>query len=181
MKENQDALARFIAQNRAAFDRHEDPALWPSIEAALPARGRTVIWHSVTLWRAAAVVFFALSAVLLSLGRFGKSEKPDTAALLGFNDLENYYGGQISEKMDLVHRYQAQTDLTEDDVTQNLKKLEAMYLVLKDQLKARPTQDVRDALVLNLLVRIDLINQQLHKLDSDHPPVHVGKTKNVQS
>ena len=47
----------------------------------------------------------------------------------------------------------------------NLKKLEAMYLVLKDEMKRRPSQDVRDALVLNLLVRIDLINQQLNKLD----------------
>jgi hypothetical protein len=67
--------------------------------------------------------------------------------------------------MNLVSRYQSKTGLTEDEVTQNLKKLEAMYLVLKDELKKRPTQDVRDALVLNLLVRIDLINQQLNKLD----------------
>jgi hypothetical protein len=29
----------------------------------------------------------------------------------------------------------------------------------------RPSTDVKDALVLNLLVRIDLLNQQLNKLD----------------
>ena len=67
--------------------------------------------------------------------------------------------------MDLVRHYQLSTGLTEDEITQNLKKLEAMYLVLKDEMKRKPSQDVRDALVLNLLVRIDLINQQLNKLD----------------
>jgi hypothetical protein len=32
-------------------------------------------------------------------------------------------------------------------------------------MRQRPSQDVKDALVLNLLVRIDLLNQQLNKLD----------------
>ena len=40
-----------------------------------------------------------------------------------------------------------------------------MYLVLKDEMEKRPSKDVKDALVLNLLVRIDLLNQQLNKLD----------------
>jgi len=44
-------------------------------------------------------------------------------------------------------------------------------------MKRRPSQDVRDALVLNLLVRIDLINQQLNKLDKPTAPVE----KKVQS
>jgi hypothetical protein len=40
-----------------------------------------------------------------------------------------------------------------------------MYQVLKTEMRQRPSQDVKDALVLNLLVRIDLLNQQLNKLD----------------
>jgi hypothetical protein len=32
-------------------------------------------------------------------------------------------------------------------------------------MKTHPTQKVKDALVLNLLVRIDLLNQQLHKIE----------------
>ena len=40
-----------------------------------------------------------------------------------------------------------------------------MYQVLKEQMKIQPTQKVKEALVLNLLVRIDLLNQLLYKLD----------------
>jgi hypothetical protein len=40
-----------------------------------------------------------------------------------------------------------------------------MYMVLKEEMKSRPSQKVQDALVLNLLVRIDLLNQQLYKLE----------------
>jgi hypothetical protein len=40
-----------------------------------------------------------------------------------------------------------------------------MYMVLKEEMEARPSRKVKDALVLNLLVRIDLLNQQLQKLD----------------
>lgn len=49
--------------------------------------------------------------------------------------------------------------------THDFQQLEAMYLVLKEEMKVRPSQKVKDALVLNLLVRIDLLNQQLHRLE----------------
>ncbi|HEY8512429.1 MAG TPA: hypothetical protein VIL31_10755, partial [Cyclobacteriaceae bacterium] len=50
--------------------------------------------------------------------------------------------------------------------TQDLYQLEAMYLVLKEEMERNPSAKVRDALVLNLLVRIDLLTQQLQKLDN---------------
>ena len=40
-----------------------------------------------------------------------------------------------------------------------------MYQVLKEEMKIHPGQKVKDALVLNLLIRIDLLNQQLHKIE----------------
>ncbi len=161
-----DSLKEFISKNREGFDAQTPPEnLWQKIESALPKFPKQVFWNSVSFWRAAAIVLLGLSSYLFYVKNNTKVEKQDVAAMQGFSDLENYYSSQITEKMDLVSRYQSQTGLTEDEVTQNLKKLEAMYLVLKDQLKKRPTQDVRDALVLNLLVRIDLINQQLNKLD----------------
>ena len=165
MKAN-DSLGKFIAENRDAFDAQNPPDnAWKKIETALPDSSRQIFWSSVTVWRTAALVFFGLSAYLLITKNYSRPNKQEIAEIQGFNDLEVYYSSQISEKMDMVHRYQSTTGLTEDEITQNLKKLEAMYLVLKDEMRRRPSQDVRDALVLNLLVRIDLINQQLHKLD----------------
>lgn len=174
-----DSLGKFIDENREAFDSLLPPdGAWKKIETALPERKRLFL-DSVTFWRAAAIILFGLSAFLLVSRSYIRVSKQDIAEIQGFSDLENYYSSQISEKMDLVHRYQSSTGLTEDEITQNLKKLEAMYLVLKDEMKRRPTQDVRDALVLNLLVRIDLINQQLNKLDK--PVVVNTKPKSVQS
>jgi hypothetical protein len=51
--------------------------------------------------------------------------------------------------------------------THDFQQLEAMYMVLKEEMKTTPSQKVKDALVLNLLVRIDLLNQQLHKLEKE--------------
>jgi len=175
-----DALGKFIAENREAFDAQMPPEkVWHEIEKALPKDKKHVFWNSVTLWRAAALVLLGLSSYLLASKNYLPPNKQEIVEIQGFNDLEIYYSSQISEKMDMVHRYQSSTGLSEDEITQNLKKLEAMYLVLKDEMKRRPSQDVRDALVLNLLVRIDLINQQLNKLDKT---VEISeKQKNIQS
>jgi hypothetical protein len=161
-----DSLEKFVQKNREAFDDQMPPdSAWKKIETALPKVSKQLFWNSISLWRAAAAVFFCMSVYLLIAKNYSRTNKQEIAEIQGFNDLETYYSSQISEKMDMVHRYQSSTGLTEDEITQNLKKLEAMYLVLKDEMKRRPSQDVRDALVLNLLVRIDLINQQLNKLD----------------
>jgi len=160
-----DSLKTFIEKNREGFDEKNPPEnAWQKIESSLPKQ-KVIFWNSVSFWRAAAVILLGLSSYLYFTKSNSKIEKQDVAALQNFNDLESYYNTQINEKINLVNHYQTQTGFTEDEVTQNLKKLEAMYQVLKDELKKRPTQDVRDALILNLLVRIDLINQQLNKLD----------------
>jgi hypothetical protein len=44
-----------------------------------------------------------------------------------------------------------------------------MYQVLREEMKVHPSQKVKDALVLNLLVRIDLLNKQLHNIEQEHP------------
>ncbi len=173
-----DSLKDFIKENRAAFDSKEAPDVWPAIESSIRKKQRW--FESVSFWRAAAIVLFGISAYLISNSIFTKREvkKESLVVQKDFGDLESFYSMQISEKMDLVQRFQSQTGQTEDDITQNLQKLEAMYLVLKDQMKTRPTQDVKDAMVLNLLVRIDLLNQQLNKLDR---PKQSSEEKKVQS
>jgi hypothetical protein len=40
-----------------------------------------------------------------------------------------------------------------------------MYFVLREQMKINPTEKVKDALILNLLIRMDLLNQQIESLE----------------
>ncbi len=161
-----DSLKDFVDRNRDGFDsRQPQHTAWKGIESNLPGK-QVSLWNSVAIWRAAAIVLLGISGYLFFAPQGFKNTKIETAQIKGdFKDLEVFYSNQIVEKKELVNQFQTETGLTEDEVTQNLQKLEAMYQVLKEQMETRPTQDVKDALVLNLLVRIDLLNQQLNKLD----------------
>ena len=89
-----------------------------------------------------------------------------------FDDVEAFYIRQISEKVEMIDEFQKSEGL--NGFTHDFQQLEAMYMVLKEEMKTSPSQKVKDALVLNLLVRIDLLNQQLHKLEKEY------KTDNPQ-
>jgi hypothetical protein len=168
-----DSLKNFVDQNRDRFDtRQLPPSVWGKIEAALPTKSVS-LWNSLVVWRAAAALLLGVSSFLLVSREDAKTNKAERAKLkIEFVDLESYYGDQILEKKQLVSHFQSETGLTEDEVTQNLQKLEAMYQVLRLEMDMRPSEDVKNALVLNLLVRIDLLNQHLNKLDK--PPVKIG-------
>jgi len=159
-----DKLEDFIHQNRESFDDQQpSDRVWKNIEGAVNS-SKKGIWNSVTLWRAAAVIFMALSAYLL-IPKSSSTPVHDVA-LNEFNDVESFYVKQISEKVELIDEFQRNEGL--NGFTQDFQQLEAMYMVLKEEMRSSPSQKVKDALVLNLLVRIDLLNQQLHKLENEH-------------
>ena len=160
-----DELEDFISRNRNAFDDKEpSEKVWKGIEHKLFSPVKT-LWNSVILWRAAAVVFMALSIYLL-IPR-NEVRKQNAVALKEFTDVEAFYTKQISEKVELIDAIRNEGL---NGYTQDFQQLEAMYLVLKEEMKSSPSQQVKDALVLNLLVRIDLLNQQLHKLEKEYKP-----------
>src|SRR6478736_2477403 len=120
-----DSLEKFVQQNREAFDDQMLPEnSWNRIENALPKVSKQIFWNSVSLWRASAIIFFGLSAYLLVSKNYSRPNKQEIAEIQGFNDLENFYSSQITEKMDMVHRYQSSTGLTEDVINQQLNKLD---------------------------------------------------------
>ncbi len=161
-----DSLKDFVDQNREGFDdRQPRETSWRKIEDNLSGRSFS-LWNSVSIWRVAAILLFGATSYLFLSQKYVKTNRTEEAQLQGeFVDLESFYSTQLSEKKELITRYQSETGLNEDEVTQNLQKLEAMYQVLKMEMHNRPSQDVKDALVLNLLIRMDLLNQQLKKLD----------------
>lgn len=161
-----DELEDFIHQNRPGFDDKEpSDKVWKNIERSVTFSRKT-FWNSVGLWRAAALVFMALSIYLL-IPR-AESRQKNEMTLNEFRDVEAFYIQQISEKTDLIDKFQRSEGL--NGFTQDFRQLEAMYMVLKEEMKNRPSEKVKDALVLNLLVRIDLLNQQLHKLEKKYNP-----------
>ncbi|MCW5912403.1 MAG: hypothetical protein KIT62_15150 [Cyclobacteriaceae bacterium] len=168
-----DSLKNFSDNNRAEFDnRAPSEKVWKGIEAELP---RTSLWNNITLWRAAAIVLFGISGWLFFAEKPGTGpSRQETAQLQGeFSSLEKFYTEQIAEKVEWISDTR---DTFEDDrFTQDFKKLDAMYQVLREQMKTNPTEQVKDALVLNMLVRIDLLNQQIHKLEESKRAARADK------
>jgi hypothetical protein len=158
-----DQLEDFIRANKNAFDDKEpSDRSWNRIESSLSFQKKTSLWNSVAMWRAAAVIFMLASAFLL-LSKQGGKVRPDASALNEFTDVEAFYIKQISEKEDIIGSFARNEGL--NGFTRDFEQLEAMYSVLKEEMKTHPSEKVKDALVLNLLIRIDLLNQQLHKLE----------------
>jgi|SRR5690606_612545 hypothetical protein len=152
----------FIRRNRDAFD-DQQPAetIWNGISEKLLSK-RPSLWNRLSVWRAAAVLFMGLSLYLAL--RPGTAANADQQAMREFADVEKYYTDQIARTVQLIDSYGTKEGL--NGFTQDLYQLEAMYLVLKEEMERNPSAKVRDALVLNLLVRIDLLTQQLQKLDN---------------
>lgn len=153
-------LEDFIRQNKAAFDDKEpSEKVWTSIRTNM--FNTRSLWNSVVIWRAAAVILLGL-CVYLMIPKV-KSEKEKNLALTEFTDVESFYISQISEKVNQIEDYKGHDGL--NGFTHDFQQLDAMYQVLKEEMKVHPSQKVKDALVLNLLIRIDLLNQQLHKIE----------------
>jgi hypothetical protein len=160
-----DQLDDFIKNNRQQFDDKEpSEKVWRNIETSMKFKSYSV-WNSIGLWRAAAVIFMLLSVYLL-IPKTGTPRQTAELAANEFKDVEAFYFQQISEKVALIDGFQKSDGL--NGHTQDFKQLEAMYMVLKEEMKSRPSEKVKDALVLNLLVRINLLNQQLSKLDKEY-------------
>jgi hypothetical protein len=162
-----DALKKFVDENRPAFDDQETTEqAWHSIEASLPKRKQIPLWDSIGIWRAAAALLVGLCVYFFVTRNSAPYQHAQLAAIQGqrdFTDLESYYHNQITEKISLINDYDASGE--KEQFTQDFQKLDAMYQVLSEEMKSRPSEKVKDALVLNLLVRIDLLNQQLKKLE----------------
>jgi len=159
-----DSLKKFINEHRGEFDdKHPSERTWSKIESRLPGK-RITLWSNVHVWRAAAVLFLTLSVYLMVSRNDNQSIGADRSKLqVEFIDLENFYNGQIADKVALISNIQ---EFNEDDsFAQDLEKLDAMYQVLREQMKAHPSEKIKDALILNMLVRIDLLNQQIKSLE----------------
>lgn len=160
-----DSLKNFIKNNRQAFDNQEpSDSVWERISSQLPQMKQRSLWNSVAIWRAAAVVFMGLSALLFFTNVEKPADKQQAHKLQGeFQDVESFYSDEIAKKVALIDNFD--DTFENDQFTQDFEKLDAMYQVLRDEMKARPTEKVRDALILNILVRMDLLNQQIKKLE----------------
>lgn len=157
-------LEDFIKKNRAAFDDKEPPAgAWRNIAPHVEGQSAAKPWYdSLLLWRAAAVVFMA-ATIYFAIPQKTLSREGNVA-VREFNDVEAFYTSQITQKVAMIEEINGESM---DEFADDFKQLEVMYMVLKEEWKSNPTKKVKDAMVLNLLVRINLLNEQLHRVEKE--------------
>ncbi len=156
-----DAFENFVDDHRNEWDDKQPPAgVWAHVSRRL--FGSVSLMDSVMVWRTAAMILFGLSAYLFFAQQPSVNEVKPLVGQQEFKDIEIFYSTQISEKVALLT---SEGLFADDSFSQDLQKLKAMYSVLSDVMKKGPSEKVKDALVLNMLVQIDLLNQQIQRLE----------------
>lgn len=147
-------MEEFFKENRGAFDDQKPGShIWPEIRQALFKQKPVHV-----LWKAAAVLFFLTSVFLfneVSSGSTMRIESDKTRS--SFVKIENYYTDQIQLRESWLEESNGYTAL---DLRGEYARLLAMYEVLRMEWEKNPTVEIQDALTLNLIVRLDLLNKQ---------------------
>ena len=169
-----DRLERFVRDNRDAFDSYEPSKdLWKKIEveaAKQKPQGKNLNGKIVRFGGATWGVGIAASiAILLSISYLATNYwKPVTqnADIIALNPT---YGKELTQFASLVEQKREELKLLEKEDPQlyhqfdaELMALEKSYQSLKSELPKNPNQeDLLKAMMQNLNMQIDLLNQQL--------------------
>jgi len=163
-----DRFEKFVDENRDEFD-NEIPKerVWKRIKRKLDENPGSLL--SIFLWKAAAVIFFGLSSFLLFQNYMQGQRSKDRLAEIAlardeFSEVEDYYISLISNKEQELDDFE---NSGESDYRTDLGNLDAIYQVLKEEMEKDPSKEVIDALILNLISRIDILNREVEKLSDE--------------
>ncbi|NMM50610.1 hypothetical protein [Marinigracilibium pacificum] len=178
---DKDKLKGYFQDNRDGFDDLEPTSeLWEKIEKELKPEGRKeakVVQFN--WWRAAAVLFMVCTfGLAMKMFLFNDSsdvkttiasyEIPSVNNDISFDQVntEKYYFQVIDEKRKEINELGAPESISEA-YDKELKDLLIDYKSLKTQLEANPgNEQLIQALVKNLKLQIDLLNEQLTILNN---------------
>jgi hypothetical protein len=166
-----DNLEKFIKSHREELDdRSPRKNLWADIEKEV---GEVKIQHhhsgSMVYWRAAAVILLLISSWLVFDKVYQPEDNTDTAELSELNpqfaEAESYYISLIDTKREEIKSFSKNYNLGESFLYE-IDKLDSMYGVLKKDMKYGNDEEIADAMIMNLQIRIEILNQQLSIIQS---------------
>jgi hypothetical protein len=162
----EDKLETLVRKNRDHFDDHEpSDKIWGKIESKLyldlPEKKS---WLWLNYWQAAAVFFFVAASVLSLLLYRSQPQEPlaQQNEPIEFEAVEAYYANAISEKKVELIALSANSPELIGQFESDLLVLDSLYLNLKSGVdNSGDPQQVQDAMVQNLKLRIEILNMQL--------------------
>jgi hypothetical protein len=161
-----DNLEKFIQENREQFDNLEPgEGLWNNISHRLsPNRTSGQLLHH-WIWKAASFVLFAAVLGLLIERQF-RQPKEIAGNLpkeqkIEFKQVEEYYTSLIISKRAEIRHYLQANPSFRNEFTDDISQLDSMYSILKVKLSDNYNEKIVDAMIVNLQMRIQILNQQL--------------------
>ena len=180
-------MERFIRDNREDFDALEpSEKIWEQIESGMNNKSKPakVITMNILRWgiAAAVVVTIGLTSLYILNGRNNSTAPAITAA--NTNDpvveqIDPQYGQMVAQFSALIETKQKELRSIEKDnpalyaqFSTDIKKLDSTYQVLRSTLSANPNKEqLLQAMIGNLQMQIDLLNQQLLIIQKVKHPV----------
>lgn len=167
-----DPIEKYAREHRDAFDDFEPgPGVWEGISREMGWKKSRAVQPYAHLWKAAAVFFLLLSSWLL-IDRYASTREANGLAeetlvsAGGIGEVEQFYIALISEKTEQLRIASQGHDALRNDFLAELQQLDSMYQLLKKDLATGNEAEIADAMVLNLQMRIDLLNRQLSILQN---------------
>jgi hypothetical protein len=158
---NWDKIESYIRDNRQEIDKLDPPeSLWPKIEDRLKPVSRK---NWMIYWQAAAVIFFALSIGLLVKNHQTSNELSYYALNdAEFTNTEQYYNKIIQDKESLLTSSLARHPDLAVEFKHDLDELSKNYQKLKADFDNSRSDEVLNALIRNLQLQQELLNNQLN-------------------
>lgn len=178
-----DKLEKYIREHKDQFEEEfHVNKVWQQVRERTRAQRTFVPKRSRmdNYWKAAAIILLLLSSALLLdkyviNGNGPKTAKNYEETIDEFKEVEGYYMSLIDDKRETLNVKLEEEPSLKKEFAQELGELDSAYTQLKTSLDDGNAENVVDALILNLQLRIEILNRQLMILeqikDTEHEKV----------
>ncbi len=166
-----DKLEKFIRENREEFDNKlPGDKSWDDIVNRMNRQKAKTIPITQWMWKAASIVLLA-AVIGLLIERYVHDRNsvnavPVNPRLTELKQVESYYSTLISEKREEIQAYLKKDPDFRKSFNHDINQLDSMYSQLKTELSKSYSEKIVDAMIVNLQLRIKILNEQLNILQS---------------
>lgn len=165
----EDKLRKYIQQNRESFDELEpDEEMWQAISREIPGKKQGFAWN---MWLSRAAIILLAMGIGFWIAKQGNQggNTSDEIAMQQLpqelQDAEGYYHRLINLRMGEIKALDLENGYYED-IAADIEQLDTMYEELKKKLNLQVNQEqITDAMIQNLQMRIEILNRQLEILE----------------
>jgi hypothetical protein len=180
-------MERFIRDHREDFDSLEpSDKIWEQIESGMYKKNKPAKLVTMTIlkWSIAAAIMVTVGLASLYFINQKDNVQPPQLTKTNTNDpvveqIDPQYGQMVAQFSALIETKQKELRSIEKDnpklyaqFSTDIKKLDSTYQVLRSTLSANPNKEqLLQAMISNLQMQIDLLNQQLSIIQKVKHPV----------